>query len=245
MGVTLVNRTDLLHELATAILGRALSHPTCVAIDGIDAAGKTTLANEIAAVLNTSSRQIIRASIDGFHNPKHIRRRDDTAEGYFRSSFNYQALRDQLLTPLGPNGSRLFRRATFDFRTDAEVVSERELAAPDAILLLDGVFLLRSELRTLWDLSIFVEADFETTVARAEVRDRELFGDATAVRQRYESRYIPGQRLYLEQEQPRRFADILVSNNDFSNPRLEHAAQPVAQYGRPARGAAPRLQAAG
>jgi uridine kinase len=219
-----VNRTDLIRELATTILGRALPHPTCVAIDGVDAAGKTTLANEIAAVLNTSSRQIIRASIDGFHNPKHIRRRDDTAEGYFRNSFNYQALRDHLLTPLGPNGSRLFRRATFDFGTDAEVVSERELAAPDAILLLDGVFLLRGELRTHWDLSIFVEADFETTVARAEVRDRELFGDAAAVRQRYESRYIPGQRLYLEQEQPRHFADIVVSNNDFSNPRLEHAS---------------------
>ena len=229
-----MNRTDLLRELAMAILGRALPHPTCVAIDGVDAAGKTTLANEIAAVLNTSSRQIIRASIDGFHNPKHIRRRDDTADGYFRNSFNYQALRDHLLAPLGPNGSRLFRRATFDFRTDAEVVSERELAAPDAIFLLDGVFLLRSELRTHWDLSIFVEADFETTVARAEVRDRELFGDAAAVRQRYESRYIPGQRLYLEREQPRRFADIVVSNNDFSNPRLEHAAQPVAQRGRPA-----------
>ena len=240
-----MNRTDLLRELAAAILGRALPHPTCVAIDGVDAAGKTTLANEIAAVLNTSSRQIIRASIDGFHNPKHIRRRDDTADGYFRNSFNYQALRDHLLAPLGPNGSRLFRCATFDFRTDAEVDSERALAAPDAILLLDGVFLLRSELRTLWDLSIFVEADFETTVARAEVRDRELFGDAAAVRQRYESRYIPGQRLYLERKQPRRFADIVVSNNDFSNPRLEHAAQPVAQRGRPARGAASGQRAAG
>jgi uridine kinase len=224
LGVTLVNRADLLRDLATIILGRALPHPTRVAIDGVDAAGKTTLANEIAAVLKTCSRQVVRASIDGFHNPKHIRRRDDSAEGYFRSSFNYQALVDNLLTPLGPNGSRLFRRATFDFRADAAVVSERELAAPDAILLFDGVFLLRTELRTHWDLSIFVQADFETTVARAEVRDRVLFGDAAAVRQRYESRYVPGQRLYLEQEQPRKFADIIVFNNDFGDPRLEPAA---------------------
>jgi uridine kinase len=224
LGVALVNRADLLHDLATIILGRTLPHPPRIAIDGVDAAGKTTLANEIAAALKTSPRQVIRASIDGFHNPKHIRRRDDSAEGYFRSSFNYQALGDHLLTPLGPNGSRLFRRAAFDFRADAAVVSERELAAPDAVLLFDGVFLLRTELRTHWDLSIFIEADFETTVARAEVRDRELFGDAIAVRQRYESRYVPGQRLYLEQEQPRHFADIVVFNNDFSNPRLERAA---------------------
>ena len=224
-----MNRADLLRDLATIILGRALPHPTRVAIDGVDAAGKTTLANEIAAVLQTCSRQVVRASIDGFHNPKDIRRRDDSPEGYFRSSFNYQALVDNLLTPLGPNGSRLFRAAVFDFRADAAVVSERERAAPDAILLFDGVFLLRTELRTHWDLSIFVQADFETTVARAEVRDRELLGDAAAVRQRYESRYVPGQRLYLEQEQPRQFADIIVFNDDLSDPRLEPAAQPLAQ----------------
>jgi len=240
-----VNRTDLLCDLATTILGRALPHPTRLAIDGVDAAGKRTLANEIATVLKACPRQIVRASIDGFHYPKHIRRRDDSAEGYFRNSFNYQALVDNLLIPLGPKGSRRFRRATFDFRTDAEVVSERELAAPDAILLLDGVFLLRTELRTHWDISIFVQADFETTVARAEVRDRELFGDADAARQRYESRYVPGQRLYLEQEQPQHFADIVVFNNDFSNPHLERAAQPVAQHGRHACGALPARRAAG
>jgi uridine kinase len=221
-----VNRTDLVHELAAIIVGKALPHPTRVAIDGVDAAGKTTLANEIAAVLAPGSRQVIRASIDGFHNPKHIRRRDDSGTGYFRDSFNYQALCDNLLTPLGPHGSRQFRRAAFDFRTDTEVVSGRETAAHDAILILDGVFLLRTELRTHWDLSIFVQADFETSLARAQDRDRELFGDADAVRQRYEARYVPGQRLYLEQEQPRHVADFIVFSNDFNDPRLERAARP-------------------
>jgi uridine kinase len=240
-----MNRSDLLGELATIILGLGLPHPTRVAFDGVDAAGKTTLANEVAAVLKPSARHIIRASVDGFHNPRHIRRRDDSAEGYFRCSFNYPVLIDRLLVPLGPDGSRLFRRAAFDFRTDSAVVSEQERAAPNAILLLDGVFLLRSELRSHWDLSIFVEADFDATVARAEARDHELFGDEAAVRQRYETRYIPGQRIYIERERSRHFADIVVVNNDFNNPRLERAAQPVAQRGRPACGATPPQRPAG
>ena len=221
-----MKRTDLVRELAAIIVGKALPHPTRVAIDGVDAAGKTTLANEIAASLAPGSRQVIRASIDGFHNPKHIRRREDSGTGYFRDSFNYQALCDNLLTPLGPHGSRQFRRTVFDFRTETEVVSGREAAAHDAILILDGVFLLRAELRAHWDLSIFVQADFETTLARALDRDRELFGDANAVRQRYESRYVPGQRLYLEQERPRQFADIVVFNSDFDDPHLELAERP-------------------
>ena len=230
-----MTRIDLLRRLATIVLGRTLPHPTRVAIDGVDAAGKTTLADELEAMLKSGARQVIRASIDGFHNPKAIRRRDDSAEGYFRCSFNYQALVDNLLMPLGPGGSRLFRCATFDFRTDSEVIVAHERATPDAILLFDGVFLLRPELRSQWDLSVFVDADFETTIARAEVRDRELFGDAAAVRQRYESRYVPGQRLYLEQEQPRHLADIVVFNSDFSNPRMERSAQPGVQPDGPER----------
>ena len=230
-----MTRTDLLGQLATIILGRALLHPTRVGIDGVDAAGKTALANELEAILKSGTREVIRASIDGFHNPKAIRRRDDSPEGYFRCSFNYPALVDNLLMPLGPSGSRLFRRATFDFRTDSAVNLAQERATPDAILLFDGAFLLRGELRSHWDISIFVDADFETTIARAQVRDRELFGDAAAVRQRYESRYVPGQRIYLEREQPCDHADIIVFNNDFGNPRMELAAQPSAQPDGPVR----------
>jgi uridine kinase len=216
-----VKRSDLIRNLAGAVCDVVRDHPTRVAFDGVDAAGKTTLAGEVATALEDCGRQIIRASIDGFHNPRVVRRRDDSAEGYFRSSFNYAALIDSLLAPLGPNGSRMFRRAVFDLRADAEVVVEQEIAAPNAILLLDGVFLLRHELRGYWDLAIFVEADFATTVARAEVRDSKLFGNASAVRQRYESRYVPGQKLYLEQEQPKDCADFVVINNSFDNPRLE------------------------
>ena len=216
-----MKRSDLIRNLAGAVCDAVRDYPTRVAFDGVDAAGKTTLANEVAIGLEGCGRQIIRASIDGFHNPKAIRRQDDSAEGYFRYSFNYPALIDSLLAPLGPNGSRVFRRAVFDFRADTGIDAEQEIATPNAILLLDGVFLLRHELRDYWDLAIFVEADFATTVSRAEVRDSKLFGDVTAVRQRYESRYVPGQKLYLEQEQPRQCADFVVINNSFDNPSLE------------------------
>jgi uridine kinase len=215
-----VNRADLLRELERIILDRALPHPTRVAIDGVDAAGKTTLASEIAAVLKTCARQVVRASIDGFHNPKHVRRRDDSAEGYFRSSFNYQALVDNLLTPLGPNGSRLFRRATFDFRADAAVVSERELAALDAILLFDGVFLLRSELRTHWDLSIFVHADFER---RLPERKSEI---ANCLAMRVPFANATNQDMSLANASILNRSNRDVSHNDFNDPRLECAAQP-------------------
>jgi uridine kinase len=133
---------------------------------------------------------------------------------------------ESLLSPLGPNGSRLFRRAGFDFLTDSQVDAEWETASEDAILLFDGIFLHRSELRDFWDFSIFVEASFENTVSRAETRDEHLFGDATAVRTRYAKRYVPGQELYLRAVQPASLADVIINNNDLASPILMKVPNP-------------------
>ena len=136
-------RQQAIEDIALRITAVKRPHPVRVAIDGVDAAGKTTLADELVAVIRSLGRDVIRASIDGFHNPSAIRRSRGplSPEGYFHDSFNYPALIDSLLEPLGPGGSRAFRRAIFDFRTDAPVETPVEHAAPDAILLLDGVFL--------------------------------------------------------------------------------------------------------
>ena len=108
----------------------------------------------------------------------------------------------------------------FDFRTDSPRMVDTATASGDAILLFDGVFLLRPELRSHWDYAIFVRAAFDITVARAESRDLYLFGSATGVRERYESRYVPGQRLYFADADPEAHADVVVVNDDPTSPVL-------------------------
>jgi uridine kinase len=75
-------------------------------------------------------------------------------------------------------------------------------------LVADGVFLQRPELDDLWHLRIWVEISFEDALERAMIRDVNLFDD---VRERYERRYFPGQRLYLAEVDPRSSADIVVA----------------------------------
>lgn len=217
-----MTRQELLVALADRVAAVRLPHPVRVAIDGLDAAGKTTLADALATAVAQFGRPVIRASVDGFHNPAAVRRRRAplSPQGYFYDSFNYAALLNSLLEPLGPHGSREFRRAVFDFRTDEAVDSPLERAAPNAVLLLDGVFLLRPELRAHFDLSIFVRADFGVIVARAERRDLDLFGSAREVRRRYARRYVPGQRLYLSSADPERWASIVIDNNDPEHPEI-------------------------
>ena len=216
-----MRRPELLELLGGLLLERESPHPLRVAIDGPDGAGKTMLADELAEQL-TGRRQVIRAGVDGFHNPRELRYRrgPDSSEGYFLDSFDYDALRGLLLDPLGPGGSLRYRRALFDYRVDERVAAPEEEAPPDAVLLFDGVFLLRPELRALWDFSIFVQAGFNETLRRAEARDRELMGGAQAVRERYRRRYIPGQELYFSRCAPQEIADIVIDNTDVNEPKL-------------------------
>lgn len=211
-----MKRRDLLRHVAATIAGVERPHPVRVAIDGVDASGKTTLADELAPVIEQLGRPVIRASLDGFHNPAAVRRRRGASspEGYYRDSFNHEALIGDLLGPLGPGGSQLFHRVVFDFRSDQSVESAPERAPAAAILVLDGVFLLRPELRAHFEFSVFLRAAFEVTLARAEKRDLELFGSVEEVQRRYRERYVPGQRLYLAEAEPERWASTVVDNND-------------------------------
>lgn len=215
-----MERPELIRSLAAAIAALHRPHPVRVAVDGVDAAGKTTLADELAPAIEALGRVVIRASVDGFHNPAAVRRRRGamSPEGYYYDSFNHDALIENLLGPLGPGGSLAFRRAVFDFRSDRPVETPPERAQPDAVLLLDGVFLLRRELCRHFDFSIFLRAGFEVTVARAEARDLELLGSVVEVRRRYRERYVPGQRLYLAEAEPERRASIVIDNDDPERP---------------------------
>ena len=221
-----MDRSILLGRLADTIASIDRRHPIRVGIDGVDAAGKTTMADELAARLSDCGRQIIRASIDGFHNTAAIRHPKDVSlpESFYANSFNYPALLNNPLSPLGPDGSLRFRRAVFDFRTDARVELKTELAEKDAILLFDGVFLFRPEICDRWDFSILLKVDFGVTLGRALIRDVPLFGSEEKTRQHYQERYIPGQQLYLAEAQPEGRASIIIDNNDVDDPEIIPAA---------------------
>jgi uridine kinase len=221
-----VSRSAVLDELARRI-GHAQAqagrvHPLRVAIDGVDAAGKTTLANELVAPLQALGHSVIRASVDDFHNPREIRYRRgrESAEGYFVDSFDLDAMISVLLAPLGAEGDRRIRRKIFDYRSDSALASPSKIVANHAILLFDGVFLQRDELRGHFDLTIFLDVPFEVTVARMVDRD----GADPSLEHASNRRYVDGQRLYLARCRPGELADVVVDNSQFDRPRIVRGA---------------------
>ncbi len=217
-------RRKIIEELVDVIVTIERPHPIRVAIDGVDAAGKTILADEMTPIIEERGRAVIRASIDGFHNPKSIRYRQgaDSPRGYYQDSFNYEAVIKMLLIPLGPGGNRKHHRRVFDYRADAPTPEPPSAAPLDAVLLFDGVFLLRPELVAYWDFHIFIDVDFEISVPRAVRRDlRNGLGSAEeAIYARYQQRYVPGQRLYFEDARPKEHADVILDNNQIDSPMI-------------------------
>lgn len=200
-----------------------LDRPVLVGFDGIDGAGKTTLANELVPVVEKLGRHVVRASIDGFHNPSEIRAAKGklSPEGYFLDSFDYGYLTESFLKPVSrvSQASRL-TAANFDWKTNREDKECKIEVHPHSILLFDGVFLFRRELFDFWDLRIFVEIDPDTSLRRGIARDSGLLGGEQATREKYLKRYLPGQRLYLDQYSPRENAHILILNEDPDHPEL-------------------------
>lgn len=213
-----MERTALLDVLVDKITRVVRPHPVRVGIDGVDGVGKTTLADELLEPLRLRGRPVIRASIDGFHNPRSVRYRlgRSSPEGYFRDSFNYEALTTGTLGPLGPGGSLLYRRAVFNYRTDSEVEMPCEAAAPDSILVFDGIFLHCPELRRHWDFSLFLDAPFEVTISRCARRD----GSSPDVNAPENRRYLEGQKQYLQQCEPKRAATIVINCEDLESPEI-------------------------
>lgn len=153
-------RGDLLAHVARAIQQLRRDEVLLVGIDGAAGSGKSTLADELARVLTVEEVPVIRSTVDSFHNPRAVRWRlgRTSPEGYYLNSHDLHALKTFLLQPL-TSGMGRFRRVAFDEPSDSPVEAPLERALPGSVLLFDGLFLHRPELRHHWDYSIFIDAD--------------------------------------------------------------------------------------
>lgn len=212
-------RRRFLQALADQILALPAAGVLRIGIDGVDGAGKSVFGDELAELLRAAGRRVIRASVDSFHRPRALRyqRGRHSPEGFFYDSYDYAQLRAALLDPLSPGGDGRYRTAIFDHRSDSAVSVPEAQAEPGDILVFDGIFLHRPELRSYWDWSVFLHVSTAASVRRCALRDGSP-DDPFAPENR---RYVEGQRLYLEQCEPRRHATVVVNNEVLERPFIE------------------------
>ena len=213
-------RRALLAELAAAVPHPDRTQAVLVGVDGRDGAGKTVLADELAAVLSGRGRVVVRVSLDGFHRPRRerYRRGRDSAECFFLDSYDLAAFRREVVQPFtAPDTARhISRRVVHDVGTDRPVEARAEPVPASAVPVVDGLFLHRDELALLWDYSALLEAEVAETYRRMASRD----GSPADPGHERNRRYVLGQELYATRCYPQTRADVVVDSTDLDRPVL-------------------------
>lgn len=186
---------SVLADLAQRVVALRPGCRVRVAVDGGSCTGKTTLADTLGRSV-AAERPVVRATVDRFHRPRaeRYRRGPTSALGCYQDTYDLDALRRELLDPFA--AGRPHRTGVWDWQRDCPVLSPPEHAPADAVLLLDGVFLQRPELRAVWDLVVLVVVPEPEVLRRAVVRDAAHIGGPEAVVERYRTRYLPAEALY-------------------------------------------------
>jgi uridine kinase len=216
------SRGQVLDAIAESIWSCVAVHPLRVAVDGRTAAGKTTLADEVASILRGRGRPVIRTSVDGFHRPRveRYRRGRLSPEGYLEDARDWGAIRHLLLDPLGPGGDLWYRTATFDLDRDQPIVQAAVRAEPNAVVIVDGTFLQRNELANAWDFAIFVHVSESVALSRGAARDAGQLGGMAAAKEMHERRYQPAFAIYDARCRPSERAHLIVENDDPASPSI-------------------------
>lgn len=229
-------RAEIIAQIAAIVCYDDPGHPVRAAIDGVPAAGKTTLAAELATAVAQAGRPAIQLSTDGYHHPRARRYRQGrlSALGYYQDAYDFPALVRYVLAPLGPAGDRRYRERIIDLATDEPDEDAWREAAPNAVLVVDGTFLLRPELLPYWEHRIFVHTSLTVARARGLARDEAQLGGRVPAEEAYEQRYHAAARHYLDTVRPAGHATMIVDNDDLAHPRLRVIQTPVSSPSPPA-----------
>jgi uridine kinase len=203
-------RAASLDDVLAAIRDRraALGRTLVVALSGFDCAGKSTLAAALASRLEDAvvfpCDELTCPRAERYANP-------DQPRGYYAESFAYDELFAKLLPALR-SGERVDRAITVSDWEHEAWKQERLVIEPRAIVLVGGVFLLTRERADAFDLRLWIDLPLDAVLPRALQRpsDLEHMGGPEGVRARYEARFLPGQALHVERDDPRGRADLLV-----------------------------------
>lgn len=176
-----------------------------VGIDGAAAAEPAALADRMVDPLRAAGRAALRVSTATFLRPAAVRLehgRDDP-DSFYEDWFDFGALRREVLSPLGPGGSRRYLSALWDLVLDRSPRCSRESAPPHAVALIDGQFLLGGGLP--FDLTVHLH------LSAAALRRR------TSIPQHWT---LPAYARYEKEVQPLAVADVVIRWDDPRRPAL-------------------------
>lgn len=193
--------------------------PLIAGINGVDTSGKSTLTKEFSKYLCKSGFKVQIVHLDDFHNPSSIRSKEsDPVISYLNNAFDLKCLEHEILEPILLEGFLDKELTLLDLEKDQYSNKKRYVVDRDTIVLVEGVLLYREPIDKYFDFKIYIDISFDEVIKRALKRDFGIFGDSVA--EKYNKKYIPIQKLYIEKYTPKEKSNIIIDNEDYMKPKI-------------------------
>ena len=171
-----------------------------VGIDGLGGSGKSVLAKEIRQELEKKGVLADIVHHDDFYLPSGSRSLQPADLKPIGGDFDWGRFSEQILKPLKSGLSAKYRR--YDWPSD-RLAEEREVQ-PRGVILIEGVYSTRTELREFYDFLIWVDCPAEERLRRGLARDGE------SMRSIWTTEWIPAEDQYYKEQRPDTFAHLIV-----------------------------------
>ena len=199
-----------IYDLIKKITKKPDDRPFIMGIDGTSGSGKTTVCDQISSVLSRMGYRVKQIRFDDFWSAS-----DDSKAMRFNperqligSDYRWQKLRDEILIPLregNPVHCVVNDESVVNDRFCAvKVVTYDASIADYDVILVEGVFVVRDELRKYYDYSVYKRTPQKTSFERALKREGEYM-----VRW-HEQYWRHEEALYVEKQQPHTKVDWLI-----------------------------------
>ena len=164
--------------------------PYIIGINGIDCAGKTTLAKDLSGELKQSGINNEIFHIDDFNNEKVEK---ETYRAFASDNWN-------------ANDFDRYYESIIDFQKAREAVEAA--SASNEIVIVEGIFIFQPHLNNIFNYRIYLEVDASVALTRFEER-RRLKGDDRPV-EIFEDIWVRAHNKYVSEVYPQKICDLLI-----------------------------------
>jgi len=181
-----------------------------VGIDGLGGAGKSTISIELSELLSRNQVHNLLFHIDDFIHPKAIRYNENYAEWecYYNIQWRYDYFIQEVIEPIKSKRENSIDIELYDKDHDSYFIT-KEYLKDKSVVIVEGIFLQREELKNTFDFMIYVDVPEKIRLDRVLSRDHYI-GDEEQIISKYENRYFPAERRYVEKCQPNIQADYVI-----------------------------------
>jgi len=192
---------DKINAIVESMLPTAKGKRIVVGIDGLSRSGKTTMVKKLEASLLERGLSVKVLHIDDYIVERNRRYHTGYEEWheYYHLQWDVQALQEKLFKKL-KNATEI-QLPTYNSQSDTHQIEIISLLHIDLIIM-EGVFLQRTEWRDFFDFILYLDCPKETRFAR-ERKETQLNLD------KFKNRYWKAEDYYIEKECPKKRANIV------------------------------------